>query len=118
MVIVALLLIALAVVFAVLVISGSSPSLTLDLRAFKVDTSLIGVYISGILTIVVAAVGLWLLRAGLRRSRRRRSEVKQLRRAARTDPRISADPSRGSATATPAADPNVDNHFNSPRDEG
>jgi membrane protein implicated in regulation of membrane protease activity len=116
MVIVALLFIALAVVFAVLVLTGSDPSLTLDLRAFKVDTSLTGVYLSGILTVLVAGIGLWMLRAGLRRSRNRRSEVKQLRRAARTDRRATPD---SSGSGTTPADPNADGHFNSaPRDEG
>jgi uncharacterized protein HemY len=117
MVIIGLLLIALAVVFAASVLTGSNPSLRLDLHAFKVDTSLTGVYLSGIATLVVAAIGLWLLRSGLRKSRKRRSEVKQLRRTARASERTSPDATGQRTTVLPPDDTN--DHFDpAPRDGG
>ena len=117
MVIIGLLLIALVVVFAALVLTGSNPSLRLDLHVFKVDTSLTGVYLSGIATLVLGVIGLWLLRSGLRRSRKRRPEVKQLRRTVRTSERTSSDPTSQRGAVPPPDDTN--DHFDSaPRDGG
>jgi hypothetical protein len=94
----------------------------LDLGLFHADTTVAGVFIAGAATLLIAVLGLWLLKAGLARTRRRRQEVKALRNQAanqrvanrRDAPSTGAAPQPGGAAPTerrPGDDP--DQHFDS-----
>ncbi len=93
----------------------------LDLGLFHLDTTVAGVFIAGAATLLIAVLGLWLLKAGLARTRRRRQEVKALRNqaanqrvASRDAPSTGTPPQPGGAAPTerrPGDDP--DQHFDS-----
>jgi hypothetical protein len=112
MVVLALLLVAAVVVFAVLVITNGGAPATLDVEFFKVHTTVAGVFLSGLGTFAVLAVAWWMLRIGLRHSRRRRAEVKRLRGVAAEHARRGPEP----GATEPARD--VDTHFDSTPREG
>ncbi len=84
MAIVALIIVVFVILFAVAVVSAGGDPVTLDLRVGTVHTTVAGVFAMGAATVVVAVIGLWLLRAGIRRARRRRAEMRRLRDVAAT----------------------------------
>jgi ABC-type nickel/cobalt efflux system permease component RcnA len=65
-------------VIAAAVINGTDPAV-LDFSAFKIHTTEAGVFGIGAATLLVLVIGAWLLRKGLASRRRRRREVKELR---------------------------------------
>jgi hypothetical protein len=69
-------------VFAGIVIAtvarGDDPTL-IDLDWFVLRSTVAGVFLAGALTLLLALVGVLVLLAGLRRSRRRRADIKDLR---------------------------------------
>jgi hypothetical protein len=94
----------------------------LDLGLFHVDTTVAGVFIAGVATLLIAVLGLWLLKAGLARTRRRRQEVKALRNQAanqrvanrRDAPSTGTPPQpRGAATTERPPGDDPDQHFDS-----
>lgn len=98
MVVLALLLIAAALAFGTGVLLGADRATTLDLFGVQVLASENGLFLLGAATMLVLLVGLWLLRAALRRARRRRAEVKELRRiAAQAAPTSHVSPAPGRA---------------------
>lgn len=69
-------------VFAVIVIAtiarGGDPT-QIDLDWFVIRSNVTGVFLAGGVTLLLGVVGLLVLLSGLRRSRRRRAEVRDLR---------------------------------------
>ncbi len=90
-----LLIVVAAVVFGYMFFGTSDlEPLDIDLGVFTVQLTPLHLYLLGAATLVVLALGLVALAAGLRASRRRRHEVKELRKAVRdggTDGRHSGD---------------------------
>lgn len=85
MLILGLLLIAAALVVFGYMFFGTSdlPSLDIDLGVFTVQLTPLHLYLLGAATLVVLALGLLALAAGMKAARRRRQEVKELRKAVR-----------------------------------
>jgi hypothetical protein len=77
----ALVLIVLALVFGAGVVAGSQDPATLDFFNVSIGASGAGIFLAGAVTMLVLLSGIWLLQVGARRARRRRAEVKSLRRA-------------------------------------
>jgi uncharacterized protein HemY len=71
-------LVAVTLVSLVVIFRGNDP-VQIDLHYFNVDTSVGFVYIAGAVALALLAFGLSLFWEGLKRSRRRRKETKQLR---------------------------------------
>jgi ABC-type nickel/cobalt efflux system permease component RcnA len=67
-----------AALIAAALVNGGAPAVT-DFSAFEIHTTVAGVFAEGAATVLAIAIGAWLLRAGLARRRRRRREVKELR---------------------------------------
>lgn len=69
-------------VFAVIVVAtiarGDEPT-QIDLDWFILRSNVAGVFLAGALTLLLGVVGLLVLLSGLRRSRRRRADIKELR---------------------------------------
>lgn len=79
-----LLIVAAAVVFGYMFFGTSDlEPLDIDLGVFTVQLTPLHLYLLGAATLVVLALGLLALAAGMRTSRRRRQEVKELRKAVR-----------------------------------
>ncbi len=97
-------------VFAVIVIAtiarGDDPT-QIDLGWFLLRSNVAGVFLAGALTLLLGVVGLLALLSGLRRSRRRRAGVKELRERAASNATaaervraLEAEKSDSSSTAT------------------
>jgi hypothetical protein len=67
-----------AALIAAAVVNGDDPAV-LDFSAFKIHTTVAGTVAAGAATVLALVIGAWLLRAGFARRRRRRREVKDLR---------------------------------------
>ncbi|NHC44342.1 hypothetical protein [Motilibacter aurantiacus] len=80
MIVIAVLLIALAVGVAVAVALQANEAVTVDMLGVSADTAAREVFFAGVLAAVVFGVGLWLLKASTARARRRRHEIKSLKR--------------------------------------
>lgn len=79
-----LLIVVAAVVFGYMFFGTSDLApLDIDLGVFTVELTPLHLYLLGAATLVVLVLGLMALAAGLRASRRRRQEVKELRKAVR-----------------------------------
>ncbi|HLK95989.1 MAG TPA: hypothetical protein VK365_09665 [Nocardioidaceae bacterium] len=74
-------LLAVAVVTATVVANGSEPA-TLNLVGFDVETTIAGIFAVGALCLLLAVLGIFLTLGGAKRGRRRRKEVRDLRRRA------------------------------------
>jgi len=73
-----LLLLVVLVIVIVAIARGDDPT-RIDLEMFTVRTTFLGVFVAGALTLLIGVLGVMVLLAGMRRSRRRRSELKELR---------------------------------------
>lgn len=62
------------------VFGGSTETATFDLGPVHAQTTTFSVFLVGVFTVVLFAIGLQLVRAGVRRARQRRSEKKELAR--------------------------------------
>jgi uncharacterized membrane protein YccC len=81
MMIIGVLLMAAAVVVGTGVVVGNTGTINLDLLGWEItNASVAGVFLLGAALAAVLLVGLWMITTGLRRSRRRRLEVRQARR--------------------------------------
>lgn len=100
MLVLGLVLIALAVLFAVAVLAGNTEPTTFELFNIGIDSSGRGIFLLGALMMLVLLSGVWLLQVGGNRSRQRRKEVKGLRKAAASQPssREDSPPPVGPAT--------------------
>jgi len=96
-----LILLVVAVVVIATVARGDDPT-SIDLEWFVLRSNVTGVFIAGAVTLLIGVLGVMVLLAGLRRSRRRRNEIKALRdRASRGD---EASRRAHSPDSTPARD--------------
>lgn len=121
MIILGLILLVGAAVVTVSVISAGGDAVHLHLHWFTIRTNGGALFAVGAATLAVALIGLWILRAGLRRGRRRRREIKDLRHRAGVGRERAADPASTSASAparpAPAGPDEDDDHFSTaPRD--
>ncbi len=86
MIVLGLLILVAAVAVTVGAIARGGADVSLDFGSFTVNTDAAGMFLTGAATLLVAVIGLWLLRGGLARSRQRRQEMRELRdRAARNE---------------------------------
>jgi hypothetical protein len=85
MVVLALILIVLALLFGFGVLIGSTEPAIIAPFNIAINSTGAGIFLLGAVTMLVLLTGLWLMQAGARRARRRRQEVRSLRRAARSD---------------------------------
>lgn len=82
MAVLALVLILLSLIFGFGVLVGNTGPQSLNVFGVDISATSAGIFLVGAATMLVLLSGLWLLQAGARRARRRRAEVKTLRRAA------------------------------------
>jgi uncharacterized membrane protein YciS (DUF1049 family) len=75
-----------ACLIAAAVLNGSD-SAVLDFSAFNVHTTVAGVFATGAASVLALVIGGWCLRKGLASRRRRRREVKELRKQVDTSER-------------------------------
>lgn len=80
MIVVAVVLLVTALATGVLIVSGSVGGVRIDVANFQLTTSSAAMFWTGVLTTVALAVGVYLLRRGLRRVRRHRREARELSR--------------------------------------
>lgn len=79
MVILGLLLIAVAVAFAIGVVIANTDPTTLNIFTLRTDLPMWAVFVAGAVALAVAVIGLGLMKAGVAHSVRKRREVKRLR---------------------------------------
>ena len=86
MTVLGLLILVAAAAVTVGAIARGGADVSLDFGSFTVNTDAAGMFLTGAATLLVAVVGLWMLRGGVARSRQRRKEMRELRdRAARNE---------------------------------
>jgi hypothetical protein len=120
MVVLGLLLVVIALLAVIIVVLEGGDPAQIDLQWFTTRTDMRGIFAAGALTVLLAVLGLSLLINGLKRSRRKRAEVKELeQRAARREPAVResppvADTSPGNAstprTESTTRGPSTDSH--------
>ncbi|MGH8775900.1 MAG: hypothetical protein ACRDWI_12255 [Jiangellaceae bacterium] len=93
MTVIALILLAVVIFLVVAAVTEQDNTVTVDAFDISVDTTVAEIFIAGVVSGLLALGALALLRVGLRRSRQRRQEVRDLRRQALTTP------ARGDTTA-------------------
>jgi uncharacterized protein HemY len=94
-----LILVAVALAISAVVFRGGD-SVRIDLEWFTINTNAWAVFAAGALTLLMLVLGLWLLTTGVKRSRHRRAEVRNLRKRADANEEAAR---RASETSTPAA---------------
>jgi hypothetical protein len=82
MIVLGVLLAALAVLVIAAAASRANEAASLDLGVYTLNTTAVGVFLTGALTLLALVLGLWLVATGLRRGRQKRLEAKQLRQRA------------------------------------
>ena len=100
-----LLLILVALVCLAAVVRGGD-SVTVDLEFFSLRMDAVAVFIVGAATLLALLLGLWLVSSGLKRNRRRKQEVKALRKRAETSEEIARrerSAAAGGASAAPSS---------------
>lgn len=111
-----LILLAAAVIAYVLLATAGDAAVGISYGVLNVDITPLWLYLAGVLTLLVAAVGVWMVGAGARTKARKAREVRELRkqakeadrRATRTgdsqvSPRVGAGGTTGARTAPPAS---------------
>lgn len=90
------------VLVVAVVLEGGDP-VTLQVFDFSLDTTVVGVFLAGVLTGLVALAAFALLMIGVRRSQARRKEIEYLRQkvAEREPVEPLIDPDSGTSTAEP-----------------
>jgi len=89
-----LILVFVALTVLVAVFRGGD-TVRIDVNAFTIESTVGQVFAAGALTLLLLAVGVWMMRTGLRRSRARRAEVQGLKkRAAAGDQAVKREQSR------------------------
>lgn len=105
-----LILLAAAVAAYMLVATAGSPAVTVDYGVLNLEVPPLWLYLAGLATLAVAALGFWMVGAGARAKSRRSREVRELRkqakeadrRAVRTDDASTLDrPGPRSGTTSP-----------------
>ncbi len=105
-----LLLLLVAVVVAAVMLEGGGDPALLDLQAFTIDTDVRGIFVAGAATVLVGVFGASLLMSGLKRSRRKRAEVKALKakaasKTAKPSPETARPAPTGQSGSTAAGPP-------------
>jgi ABC-type nickel/cobalt efflux system permease component RcnA len=72
---------AVLVILAAVTRAGNDEAV-LNLGVIDVNTTALGIFLAGAVTLLILVLGLWLIASGLRHARQKRSEVKRLRREA------------------------------------
>lgn len=85
MVVLALVLLVVAGVFAAAVLIEATDSVSPEVWGVSTDTTARGIFAAGAVTMLVFLIGLWLLKRSLARARRLRGEVKSLKRGRNED---------------------------------
>jgi hypothetical protein len=80
MLLIGLLLILLALVVGGAILADATEAETIEVFGVSVDTTGAGVFVAGAVTMLSLLIGLWMVRLAMARSRRRRAEVKSLKR--------------------------------------
>lgn len=73
-----LILLVVAIIVIATIARGNDPT-SIDLGWFVIRTNLTGVFVAGALTLLLGVLGVMVLLSGLRRNRRRRAEMHELR---------------------------------------
>lgn len=81
MTVLGVLILLLVAVVSIVVLTADGPA-TIGLAWFDIDTDVTGVFLAGAASVLLGLLGLWLLKAGLRRSSQRRVEIRGLRKEA------------------------------------
>lgn len=121
MIVFGLILLVVVIGASVIVVSSGGDRVDLHLHWFTLHTSGAALFVAGMAAFVLATAALWSLRAGIRRSRRRRKEMKTLRAHASHSPSLTTR-DRGQQAA-PSSNPprprrqDADDYFDTaPRD--
>lgn len=85
MIVLALLVLVAVAALALGAVVRGGDDVSIDLGSFTVNTDAAGMFLTGAAAMLLAAVGLWLLRRGMKRSRARRHEMHELRDRAKRD---------------------------------
>ena len=88
-----LILVIVALVTLIVLVRGGQPA-TIDLNTFQIETTVMWVFLAGALTLLLTVLGLVLLTRGLKKTRRRRSEMRELRSRAAATPAPTPAPRR------------------------
>lgn len=81
MLVLGIILVVVSVLFLVAALTGgSNEPASFDLGIFDVETSTLGIFLIGAVTVLLFAMGLELIRSGLRRTARQRRDKKDLNR--------------------------------------
>ena len=86
MIVLGVLLVLLAVVAVVAAVARGGAPAGMDLELFSFNTTVLGIFLAGALTLLLLVMGLSLIATGIARARRRRQEVKELRQQAERSP--------------------------------
>ena len=96
-----LILVGVVLVISAIVFRGGD-SVRLDLEWFTINTDAWAVFAAGAVTLLLLVLGLWLLTAGVKRSRRRRAEMRNLRQRADAGDAAKQRDSEADAPTTPS----------------
>lgn len=120
MIVLGALLLAVAILVTVGVLLRATMETSLDLYWFTIHTTVAVLYVTGLVIMLLAVIGLWLMVRGLRREHRRRKEMQELRdRAARSEnvtyqrDEPAGDQLTSADRPAPARDVNADDYFDS-----
>jgi cytoskeletal protein RodZ len=105
---IAMILLAIVILFCVAVVVSNPVPVTLSLFGAQIPLQTPAVFFTGAATMLVTVVALWLLRVGFRRERAQRKELKSLKKAAKTDSTGAGSRPVGGTTGTRPARPAVD----------
>lgn len=118
MVLLGLLLLVVAIIVAVVAIVRGGQTANIDLHWFTVKTEVAVVFIAGLVCLLIAVIGVWLITKGLQRSRRRRAEINSLRDRAERNDRAQVAPSASATRSEPEGPDITDRQLDPlPRDE-
>ncbi|WP_344808791.1 hypothetical protein [Microlunatus ginsengisoli] len=97
---IALILLAIVILFCVAVVVSNPVAVTLSVFGLEIPLQTPAVFFTGAATMLVTIVALWLLRVGVRRERARRKELKTLKKAAKADAKATAATSTAATGST------------------
>ena len=86
MTVIALILLALVIFAVVAAVSADAEAVSVDIFGTNLDTTVIEIFLAGVLTGLLALASIVILRIAMRRSWLRRKEVRELRRQAQRTP--------------------------------
>lgn len=100
-----LILLAAAVVAYMLLATAGAPAVSIDYGILNLELPPLWLYLAGLATLAVAALGFWLVGAGARAKTRRAREVRELRKQAKESDRRAVRTGDASTLDRPAARP-------------